>query len=209
MATSSTQDRYVALELSRAKWLVGAFLPGRSKVTTALVPGGDTAALLDVLTHLAARATRDSGAPVVLKVCYEGGYDGFWLARFLIGNGIETHVLDPASVWARSTTMTAAAFRNAPVVRIDRPRGAAVHVHDADVVGGPVRQRGRSATLPPGWASCLGRRQRVARRGCSASRSRATSYLRTLVIHGARAALPSPAAIQSPMGEWVRCTRSS
>src|SRR4029453_2333678 len=64
---------------------------------TMLVSGGDTAALLDVLTRLAARATRESGAPVSLKVCYEAGYDGFWLARFLSNHGIETHVLDPAS----------------------------------------------------------------------------------------------------------------
>ena len=97
MAISSTQDCYVALELSRARWLIGALLPGRSKVTTTLVPGGDTAALLDVLTRLAARAARDRGAPVSLQVCYEAGYDGFWLARFLINQGIETHGLDPAS----------------------------------------------------------------------------------------------------------------
>jgi transposase len=97
MATSTTQDCYVALELSRAKWLVGALLPERSKITTMLVPGGDTAALFDVLTRLTARATRNSGAPVALKVCYEAGYDGFWLARLLIRHGIETHVLDPAS----------------------------------------------------------------------------------------------------------------
>ncbi len=97
MATSLTQDCYIALELSRSKWLVGALLPGCSKITTTLVPGGDTAALLDVLTRLAARAALDAGSPVALKVCYEAGYDGFWLARFLIGHGIETHVLDPAS----------------------------------------------------------------------------------------------------------------
>jgi hypothetical protein len=97
MATSPTQDCYIALELSRSKWLVGALLPGRSKITTTLVPGGDTAALLDVLTRLAARAALTTGSPVALKVCYEAGYDGFWLARFLIGHGIETHVLDPAS----------------------------------------------------------------------------------------------------------------
>jgi transposase len=90
MATLWTQDCYVAFELSRAKWLVGALLPGHSKITTTLVPGGDTAALLDVLTRLAARATCDSGGPAALKVCYEAGYDGFWLARFLIGHGIET-----------------------------------------------------------------------------------------------------------------------
>jgi transposase len=97
MATSSTQDCYVALELSRSKWLVGALLPGRSKITSTLVPGGDTAALLNVLTRFTARAALDTGSPVALKVCYEAGYDGFWLARVLIGHGIETHVLDPAS----------------------------------------------------------------------------------------------------------------
>ena len=45
MATSPTQDCYIALELSRAKWLVGALLPGRSTITTTLVPSGDAAAL--------------------------------------------------------------------------------------------------------------------------------------------------------------------
>lgn len=98
MVNPSTQDCcYVALELSRAKWLVGALLPGRSKVSTALVPGGATDALLDVLDRFAARASREAGRSVPVKVCYEAGYDGFWLARFLLARGVETHVLDPAS----------------------------------------------------------------------------------------------------------------
>jgi transposase len=98
MAEPSSQDCYVALELSRAKWLVGALLPGRSKVTTTVVPGGDTAALLDALVRFAARAGRETGQAVAaVKVCFEAGYDGFWLARFLFARGIETHVLDPAS----------------------------------------------------------------------------------------------------------------
>src|SRR3954452_19490590 len=33
---------------------------------------------------------------------------------------------------------------------------------------------------------------------------RGNTYLRTLLIHGARAALPSLSASQSPMGEWLR-----
>lgn len=97
MVNPSTQDCcYVALELSRAKWLVGALLPGRSKVSTALVPGGATDALLDVLDRFAARASREAGRSVPVKVCYEAGHDGFWLARFLLARGVETHVLDPA-----------------------------------------------------------------------------------------------------------------
>ena len=98
MAEPSSQDCYVALELSRAKWLVGALLPGRSKVTTTVVRGGDTAALLDALGRFAARAGRETGQAVAaVRVCFEAGYDGFWLARFLFARGIETHVLDPAS----------------------------------------------------------------------------------------------------------------
>ena len=31
-------------------------------------------------------------------VCYEGGYDGFWLARALIDAGVECLVLDPANL---------------------------------------------------------------------------------------------------------------
>jgi transposase len=97
MTRIPAQDCYIALELSRAKWLVGALLPGRAKVITTLVPGGDTAALLDVLHRLAARVSCETPTPVSLKVCYEAGFDGFWLARFLISHGIETFVLDPAS----------------------------------------------------------------------------------------------------------------
>ena len=36
MTRIPAQDCYIALELSRAKWLVGALLPGRAKVITAL-----------------------------------------------------------------------------------------------------------------------------------------------------------------------------
>src|SRR5205823_5866070 len=33
-----------------------------------------------------------------ILVCYEAGYDGFWLARLLTKVGIECRVLDPASL---------------------------------------------------------------------------------------------------------------
>jgi transposase len=97
MTCVSTQDCYIALELSRAKWLVDALLPGRAKVITTLVPGGDTAALLDVLHRLAARVSCETRTLVSPKVCYEAGFDGFWLARCLISRGIESYGLDPGS----------------------------------------------------------------------------------------------------------------
>lgn len=90
-------DCHVALELSRAKWVVGILFPGSTKVTTSTVVGGDTAALLRRLIQTQATAELRSGGDVRLRVCFESGYDGFWLARFLINHGIDTWVLDPTS----------------------------------------------------------------------------------------------------------------
>jgi transposase len=90
-------DCYVALELSRAKWLVGALLPGSENVATTPVTGGDTDKLLAALDRIAMKASDAGYVNVRLRVCFEAGYDGFWLARFLIDRGIDTNVLDASS----------------------------------------------------------------------------------------------------------------
>jgi transposase len=33
-----------------------------------------------------------------VRSCYEAGYDGFWLHRLLLANGITNYVFDPASI---------------------------------------------------------------------------------------------------------------
>lgn len=90
-------DCHVALELSRAKWVVGVLFPGSTKVTTSTVDGGDTASLLKRLNQAHATAESRTEGDVRLRVCFESGYDGFWLARFLIDRGIDVWVLDPTS----------------------------------------------------------------------------------------------------------------
>jgi len=40
---------------------------------------------------------REFGQAVEIKVCFEAGYDGFWLARFLRDRGIDICVLDASS----------------------------------------------------------------------------------------------------------------
>jgi transposase len=47
---------FVALELSRSKWLVGALLAGADQVATISVSGGDTSGLLSALNGLVAKA---------------------------------------------------------------------------------------------------------------------------------------------------------
>jgi transposase len=93
----TSADCYVALELSRSKWLLGALLPESEKVATSSVMGGDLDALLSALNKISARAAGAGRAPVVLHVCFEAGYDGFWLARYLTDRGIDTTVLDASS----------------------------------------------------------------------------------------------------------------
>ena len=88
----------VAIELGRSRWLVGALPPRGTKVTVASIGGGDTERLMEHLNKVEARLKRDFGQPVELKVCFEAGYDGFWLARFLRDRGLDVDVLDASSL---------------------------------------------------------------------------------------------------------------
>jgi hypothetical protein len=61
-------------------------------------PGGNGAALLDLLSRLRAKAEQFAGKPVEIVVIQEAGLDGFWIHRLLEAHGIESHVVDPASI---------------------------------------------------------------------------------------------------------------
>ncbi|EAV40209.1 transposase [Stappia aggregata IAM 12614] len=81
---------YVAIELSKRSWIVGIAHPDRDKPSIHRLSGGDTKGLLRRLA-----ATHSSGRMII---CFEAGHDGFWLARFLIAQGFDVRVLDPASL---------------------------------------------------------------------------------------------------------------
>ncbi|MCF3934361.1 transposase [Acuticoccus sp. M5D2P5] len=87
----------VAIELSRSRWVVGALPPDGTKVTVKAMGGGDTAQLMAHLNRIEAELESELGRPVELKICYEAGYDGFWLARFLRDRGLDVYVLDASS----------------------------------------------------------------------------------------------------------------
>ena len=89
---------YASLELSQATWLVTSLSPGREKMSKYSTLGGDRAALLGLLRRLQARAERLAGGPVDIVVIQEAGLDGFWVHRMLRTNGMESHVVDPASI---------------------------------------------------------------------------------------------------------------
>ena len=88
----------VSLELSRSKWLVTSLLPGSEKMSKHMVGAGDVAALLALLGRRRRQAEERVGGPVRVVAIEEAGLDGFWLHRLLEANGIESHVVDAASV---------------------------------------------------------------------------------------------------------------
>jgi transposase len=89
---------FVALELSRAKWLVGVGAPQRWSVRRHEVEGGDLEGLLALLRRLAREEERRVGLPVRVYVCFEAGRDGHWLYRALTAAGYDAYEIDPASV---------------------------------------------------------------------------------------------------------------
>src|SRR5215218_7953162 len=89
---------FVALELSRATWLVAVHSPAIDKVGQHRLAGGDTEGLLELITRKRMQAAEKLGRPVRVACCFEAGYDGFWLHRWLCAQGIENRVLDAASI---------------------------------------------------------------------------------------------------------------
>jgi transposase len=62
------------------------------------VDGGNGTALLDCLARLRAKAEPRVGTAVKIVTIQEAGLDGFWIHRLLEANGIESHVVEPASI---------------------------------------------------------------------------------------------------------------
>jgi transposase len=86
-----------ALELSKTSWVCAFSAPGDSKATVHKIRPGDVNRLIDILNSSKEKAQCHLGRQLQIVLCYEIGYDGFWLARVLIARGIRTVVFDPAS----------------------------------------------------------------------------------------------------------------
>jgi transposase len=96
MASMHDSDRfkttvYAAIELSKKSWVVAIARPDRDRPSIHRIAGGNLADLIGRLRKAAGEKQR-------IVVCYEAGYDGFWLARSLAKIGIDCRVLDPASI---------------------------------------------------------------------------------------------------------------
>lgn len=90
---------FVSLELSRSKWLVTSLSPGAGeRMSKFVVTGGDVPGLLACLAELQRKAKARTGSNFRIVSIQEAGLDGFWIHRILEREGIESYVVDPASI---------------------------------------------------------------------------------------------------------------
>jgi transposase len=90
---------FVSLELSRSTWLITSLSPGNGeKMSKHSVAGGDVTALLYRFAQLQEKVRSRTGNQVPIVSIQEAGLDGFWIDRVLKANGIESYVVDPASI---------------------------------------------------------------------------------------------------------------
>jgi transposase len=89
---------FLAIELSKRCWLVTMHSPDKNRFSRHKLEGGDAVGLLGLIESIRARAAQALGSTPRVVSCYEAGYDGFWLHRWLEASGITNFVFDPASV---------------------------------------------------------------------------------------------------------------
>ena len=77
------------------------------------VPASDVSGLLHRFAELRRKAAARTGRDFPIIVIQEAGLDGFWIHRVLQSEGIESHVVDPASI------LTSRRRRRAKTDRID------------------------------------------------------------------------------------------
>ena len=89
---------FVAIELSQRSWLVTMHSPDKNRFSRHKLDGGDEVGLLGLIERIRARAAQALGSLPRVVSCYEAGYDGFWLHRWLEAARITNFVFDPASI---------------------------------------------------------------------------------------------------------------
>lgn len=92
---NSANVLYMAIELSKKVWKL-AFCSGGRRVRVVEVPAWDLAQLDEAIAAAKQRFRLDDEVPV--KSCHEAGLDGFSVHRALDARGLESLVIDAASI---------------------------------------------------------------------------------------------------------------
>lgn len=86
---------FMAMELSASRWVL-LFSTGGMRTRRVSVAAGDLQRVQREIAAAKAKLGVGAGAPVVS--CYEAGRDGFWIHRWLCNIGVDSRVVDSASI---------------------------------------------------------------------------------------------------------------
>lgn len=90
---------FFSMELSRSTWMITSISPGGGeRMSRHVLRAGDVAGLMDRLSQLREKARKRTGSEYPFVAVQEAGLDGFWIHRVLEQHGIESHVVDSASI---------------------------------------------------------------------------------------------------------------
>ncbi len=94
--SGATSVLFIAFELGWEKWRLASGTGLGTKTRQKAIDARDLAALEREIR----RARKHFGLPDDARIvtCYEAGRDGFWIHRYLIQAGIESHVVDSSSI---------------------------------------------------------------------------------------------------------------
>lgn len=92
--TTESKKLYMAFELADREWKL--FFTDGNKERQRSVKAGNIKKVMEEIDLAKERLRLEEDVEVVS--CYEAGRDGFWLHRYLIGEGIENVVFDPSSI---------------------------------------------------------------------------------------------------------------
>ena len=98
-ADAAHNTLYVSIEVSRKSWVVGIKSPGNERIGIHTLGAAEVDILRDLIERHRVKTEKKIGQAARVVCCYEAGYEGFWLSRWLDrAMSVETIVLDPASL---------------------------------------------------------------------------------------------------------------
>lgn len=90
---------FVSMELSRSTWLITTLLPmNGEKMSKFIVAAANTVGLFDLFAKLQDRSQSKTGRQWPIITIQEAGLDGYWIHRVLVKEGIESYIVDAASI---------------------------------------------------------------------------------------------------------------
>lgn len=180
--TTKQPRLYVSFELSASRWVL-TFTDGAGLRLKGVDAGDIEGVKKEVET---ARRKFGLSADCPVHSCFEAGRDGFWLHRWLVGQGIENVVVDPSSIEVN---------RRARQVKTDRIDGEKLAAQLVRYVGGDRRAL-HPLRVPTAEAEDARRPERELHRLKQERTAHANRIRSLLVLHGIRLELESGMSVE-------------